>query len=93
MRDPINSAALGQATAATQWLYAKANGRKGGKRSASSRRKKKASVRVRSRRAKSAVTSTSKRRRRRTGPARLVKGSPAARRHMARLRRMRRKGK
>ena len=68
---------------------AKAAGARGGKRSAAGRRKKKraaAATRVRRRKvARSAKRSSSRRK------ARLVKGSAAARRYMAKIRRMRRR--
>jgi len=91
-RDPINQTALGQATPAIQWAFAKAAGARGGRKSAS-RRKKKASARVRVRRRRSAAVASSRSRTRRPSAKRnkLVKGSAAARRHMARLRRMRRR--
>lgn len=83
-----NSTAWGQQTAASQMLAAKA-GRRGGLKSAAKRRgKKKSASRVRVRRRKTASGTATRRRRSRS---RLVKGSPAARRHMARLRRMRKK--
>lgn len=89
MRDPINGTALGQSTAATQWMFAKAAGARGGRKSAARRAKKKrvkSSLRRRGR-----ATSLRSSPRRRGRKARLVKGSAAARRHMARLRRMRKR--
>jgi hypothetical protein len=80
MRSPVNPQALGQSTPATQWAFAKASGARGGRRSAAKRRRKTAKrAAPRKRRA------SSKR------PARLVKGSAAAKRYMAKIRRKRRK--
>jgi len=77
-----NSVAWGQQTLASQTLAAKASGRRGGMRSARKRRKAKSkTVRVRAR----------KRGGTKRGKARLVKGSAAARRYMASIRRKRRK--
>lgn len=86
---PTNPLALGQSTPSMQLVYAQ-YGRVGGRVSAARRRKKKR-ARVRSS-SRARVTS----RRRRGAPrsrkrARLVKGSAAARRHMAKLRRMRKR--
>jgi hypothetical protein len=78
---------FGQQTLATQLAIQKANGRKGGKRSASKRRgKKKSVVRVRSK-----SSSVTRRAGKRTGRRGLVKGSAAAKRRMAALRKMRRR--
>lgn len=72
-------------TAAMQWAAAKANGRRGGLRSARKRRRKaKASRTITPRRTRA------KRARARRG-ARLVKGSAAAKRYMAKIRRMRKR--
>jgi hypothetical protein len=80
MRGLFNPLALGQQTAATQWAIAKAAGSKGGKRSAKRRKSR-------------AKAATPKRRKRRASakPKRLVKGSAAAKRYMASIRRKRRK--
>lgn len=76
-----NAQAWGQQTPAAQAMASKRSGRVGGMRSA------------RKRRAKAKATSSAPRRRRRAGgkPARLVKGSAAAKRYMASIRRKRRK--
>lgn len=71
-----NRAAWGQQTLAAQTMASKRSGRIGGKRSATKRRKAKAAAPARKRR-------TSKR------PARLVKGSAAAKKYMASIRRKR----
>jgi len=77
-----NSVAWGQQTAAAQHMAAKATGRRGGMRSATKRRKARTkTVRVRARK-----RSGTKR-----GKARLVKGSAAAKRYMASIRRKRKK--
>jgi hypothetical protein len=77
-----NSTAWGQQTLAAQTLAAKASGRRGGMRSARKRRKARASVSApRKRRSKARTRSK----------ARLVKGSAAAKRYMASIRRKRRK--
>jgi len=79
---PGGFAGFAQQTPATQALFQR-SGRVGGKRSAAKRRRK---------RAKTAKTATRKTARRRSArPARLVKGSPAAKRYMAKIRRKRRK--
>jgi hypothetical protein len=78
---PGGFAAYGQQTPATQQLFARA-GRKGGKRSAATRRRRK----------KSAARAAPKRKRaRRAKPARLVKGSRAAKAYMAKIRRKRKR--
>lgn len=76
----IGFAGLGQMDRATQTTFAKAMGRVGGVRSA--RRRKKA-----------AGAGGAKRRRRRStrSGGKFTKGSAAAKRHMAKLRKMRRK--
>lgn len=87
----VNPTGFGQQTLATQLAMQKANGRRGGRKSAAKRKrangKKKTARRASSRRV------SSSRSRKRTGrkSAHLVKGSPAAKRRMAQLRRMRRK--
>lgn len=80
---PGGFAGFAQQTPATQALFQR-SGRVGGQRSAAKRRRK---------RAKTAKTATRKtaRRRKSARPARLVKGSAAAKRHMAKIRRKRRK--
>lgn len=77
----IGFAGLGQMDRATQTTFAKAMGRVGGVRSA--RRRKKAA----------AAGGAPKRRRRRSTRkgGKFAKGSAAAKRHMAKLRKMRRK--
>lgn len=76
---------FGQQTAATQALFQRA-GRIGGMRSAAKRRKRKKT-------ASGKVSRRAPQRRRRSSarPARLVKGSAAAKRYMARIRRKRKK--
>ena len=80
---PNGFVGFGSQTPAVQAMFARATGRKGGLRSARRRRRRKA------------ATSTPRRRRvsarSRGRKARLVKGSAAAKRHMARLRRMRKR--
>lgn len=80
----LNPQAVGQSTPAMQWAFAKASGARGGRRSAAKRRRSK----VTNRRRKSVKRTASPKRGRR---ARLVKGSAAARRHMAKIRRMRKR--
>ena len=74
-----------QQTPATQALFQRA-GRIGGKRSAAKRRRKRKS-------SKKKAAPAARRRRRRSTKRRLVKGSAAAKRYMARLRRMRKRRK
>jgi hypothetical protein len=84
---------VGQQTLATQLAISRASGARGGKRSARKRRKTagtKKKVSTRGRRS-TAIARGGKRSRRKV--QRLVKGSPAARRHMAKLRRMRKRRK
>jgi hypothetical protein len=76
---PGGFAGFAQQTAATQALFQRA-GRKGGKRSAA-KRKKSAAPRGRKRKARKSVARK----------ARLVKGSKAAKRYMASIRRKRKK--
>lgn len=78
----IGYAGLGQQTAAAQQVFRQAMG--GAKRSTSARRARPA-ARTR-KRAKRASSSRS-----RSKAARMVKGSAAAKRHMAKLRRMRKR--
>lgn len=78
----INPQAFGQQTPATQFMLAKLNGRRGGRKSARKRRKTKASAAPRRR--------TKVRRKVGKRRARLVKGSAAAKRYMAKIRRKRR---
>lgn len=77
-----NSVAWGQQTLAARMLASQASGRRGGLRSARKRRKARAQVRGAVKRRKPARSRTK---------ARMVKGSAAARRHMAKLRRMRKR--
>lgn len=88
----VNPTAFGQNTLAMKLAFQKANGARGGRRSAAKRKrngsKKKASVR-KSRSSASRSRKTARRSPRKS--AHLVKGSPAAKRRMAALRRMRRK--
>lgn len=79
---PGGFAGNAQQTSATQLLFSKASGARGG-RTTQRRRKAKAKTATRSRKRK---TSTRKR-----GKARLVKGSAAAKRFMASIRRKRKK--
>lgn len=74
-----NAAAWGQQTPASKAMAAKRSGRAGGRASA------------RKRRAKVAKSSAPRKRRAKRGKARLVKGSAAAKRYMASIRRKRRK--
>jgi hypothetical protein len=79
---PGGFAGFAQQTPATQAMF-RAAGRRGGVKSA----------RVRRRKRKSAARTTVSRKRRRTKsrPARLVKGSAAAKRYMAKIRRKRKR--
>lgn len=78
----INPQAYGQQSVAAQWMQSKAAGARGGKRSAAKRRRK----------AKSTRAAAKPRNRKRTAKSgKFKKGSPAARAHMAKLRKMRRK--
>jgi len=79
---PGGFAGFAQQTPATQALFQR-SGRVGGQRSAAKRRRKRAKT------ARPAARKTAKRRTAR--PARLVKGSAAAKRYMASIRRKRRK--
>lgn len=84
---PGGFAGFAQQTPATQALFQRA-GRVGGLRSAATRRRR------RRRKAASRVPSKVRRSRRtarRRGSARLVKGSAAAKRYMARIRKMRKR--
>lgn len=73
-----------QQTQATQAMFQRA-GRLGGLRSAAKRKRRRKSAK------KKAARVGVKRRRSRKSPRRLVKGSAAAKRYMARIRKMRRK--
>lgn len=75
----INPLSFGQMSPAAQWSLAKLNGSRGGRVSA--RRRKRKTKAAAPKRRKSA----------KRGRARLVKGSPAAKRYMASIRRKRRK--
>lgn len=77
-----------QQTPATQALFQRA-GRTGGLRSAAKRRRRKTKAASPARRRKTRAAAP--RRRRAAKSARMVKGSAAARRHMAKLRRMRKR--
>lgn len=77
-----NAIAWGQQTQAAQLMAAKASGARGGRVSARRRRKS---------RAKAAPVRRRRRSGTRRGKARLVKGSAAARRYMAKIRRMRKR--
>lgn len=80
---PIFPQGMNQATLATQVLAAQASGRRGGMASARKRKRNgKKTVRARA---------SSKRTRGGKKKARLVKGSAAAKRYMAKIRRKRRK--
>lgn len=74
-----NPASFGQQTPAAQIILAQASGRTGGLRSARKRRKK----------ARAAAPSRKRRSAKRGRPARLVKGSRAAKAYMAKIRRKR----
>jgi hypothetical protein len=78
---PGGFAGFGQQTPATQQMFARA-GRKGGQRSAAKRRRRKKT---------SARAAPKRKRARRAKPARLVKGSAAAKRYMAKIRRKRKR--
>lgn len=78
---PGGFAGNAQQTGVTQLIFAKAAGSRGGRRSASRRRRKRKTASAPRRRRSSSRRSSS----------RLVKGSAAAKRHMARIRKMRRK--
>lgn len=87
----MHPAAWGSHTPATQALF-RAAGRKGGKRSAARRAKRRTGkVRVRRVSARTNRTLGSGFRGGRKRKAKLVKGSAAAKRHMAKLRRMRKR--
>jgi hypothetical protein len=75
----INPQAFGQQTIAAQWALSKRNGARGGRKSA------------RKRRAKASASTPRKRRASSKRPARLVKGSAAAKRYMASIRRKRKR--
>jgi hypothetical protein len=77
----INPMSFGQMSPAAQWSLAKLNGSRGGR----------VSARRRKRKTKTAAVKSRKRSNTRRGKARLVKGSPAAKRYMASIRRKRRK--
>lgn len=79
---PGGFAGFAQQTAATQAMFQRA-GRKGGKRSAAKRRKRAT--------AKRAAPSRKRRARAKTSKRRLVKGSAAAKRYMASIRRKRKR--
>jgi hypothetical protein len=81
---PGGFAGFAQQTAATQAMFQRA-GRKGGKRTAAKRRKTRAAPKKRAARAKVAKRTRGSKRK-----AHLVKGSAAAKRHMAKIRRKRR---
>jgi len=86
---PGGFAGFAQQTPATQRLFAQAAGRRGGRTTQRRRRKSRAAAGAPRRRRKS-----SSRRRataRRSRPMRLVKGSAAAKRYMAKIRRKRRR--
>lgn len=82
-----NAAAWGQQTGAARLVAAKAFGSMGGMRSARKRRRKAKASASSSPRRRRAASRTSSRR----GRARLVKGSAAAKRYMAKIRRMRKR--
>jgi hypothetical protein len=77
---PGGFAGFAQQTPATQQLFAKA-GRKGGKRSAATRKRRKTKAKAKASPRRKRKTARAKR------PARLVKGSAAAKRYMASIRR------
>lgn len=80
----LNPLSVGQMTPASRLLIAQAHGRAGGRMSAKRRKRRASAAAPRKRRAPRA-------RARARGRARLVKGSPAARRYMAKIRRMRKR--
>jgi len=91
----IGYAGLGQQTAAAQLTFRKAMGG-GGARVRRSTGARKVRIRGRARRTSARLTrrmiqTTPRGSRRRFKPARMVKGSAAAKRHMAKLRRMRKR--
>ncbi len=77
----INPLSFGQMSPAAQWSLAKLNGSRGGRMSA----------RLRKRKTKRAAVRSKPRSKTRRNRARLVKGSAAAKRYMASIRRKRRK--
>jgi len=86
---PGGFAGFAQQTPATQRLFSQAAGRRGGQ-TTQRRRRRKAKAAAPRRRRRSA-SSAPRRRARRARPARLVKGSAAAKRYMASIRRKRRR--
>jgi hypothetical protein len=87
----VESVAWGSSTPASQLLASQLAGRRGGLRSAAKRRRKKKAVRGVRRVRRGAKRTRARSAGRRGRGARLVKGSTAARRHMSRLRNMRRR--
>jgi len=81
---PGGFAGFAQQTPATQQLFARA-GKKGGKRSAATRKRRKTKGKVKASPRRKRKTARAKR------PARLVKGSAAAKRYMASIRRKRKR--
>ena len=77
---PGGFAGFAQQTPATQQLFARA-GKKGGKRSAATRKRRKTKAKAKASPRRKRKTARAKR------PARLVKGSAAAKRYMASIRR------
>jgi len=86
---PGGFAGFAQQTPATQRLFSQAAGRRGGQTTQRRRRRKAKAAAPRRRRR--AAASAAPRRRRARRPARLVKGSAAAKRYMASIRRKRRR--
>jgi len=87
---PGGFAGFAQQTPATQRLFSQAAGRRGGQ-TTQRRRRRKAKAALPRRRRRSASAAPRRRARRARRPARLVKGSAAAKRYMASIRRKRRR--
>jgi len=86
----IGYAGLGQQTAAAQQVFRQAMGGRNGRSTGSRKRRKKAKRASATFRRPRRIPGRSRTRRTR-GASKLVKGSAAAKRHMARLRRMRKR--
>jgi hypothetical protein len=87
---PGGFAGFAQQTPATQALFQRA-GRTGGLRSAAKRAKRRKTRAAAAPKRRRKTRAAAPRRARRAKSARMVKGSAAARRHMAKLRRMRKR--
>ncbi len=89
---PGGFAGFAQQTPATQRLFSQAAGRRGGQTTQRRRRRKaKAAAAMPRRRRRRSAAAAPRRRRSSRRPARLVKGSAAAKRYMASIRRKRRR--